>query len=73
MLIKVMDSDHQLSFSSKAIGTYSAAAPQAKLRGNPPTIGIIPKFKRAQSNASTKAGILDFKMEGDRISHGNVS
>lgn len=68
-----MDSDHHLNFHSKAIGTYSTAAPQAILRGNPPTIGIIPKFKKVQSNASRKAGILDFKIEGDRISDGNVS
>lgn len=73
MLVKVMDSDHHLNFHSKAIGTYSTAAPQAILRGNPPTIGIIPKFKKVQSNASRKAGILDFKIEGDRISDGNVS
>jgi hypothetical protein len=54
-------------------GTYNTSAPQSNLRGNPPTIGIIPKFKRIPFNINTTAGILDFQSEGDRISPGNVS
>jgi hypothetical protein len=68
-----MASDHQHSFHLKTTGTYRAGAVEAKLRGNPPTIGRIPKFKRFQHDAIGKSGKLDFKMEGDRISHGNVS
>ena len=50
-------------------GTYGTSAPQSNLRGNPPTIRFIPKFKRIPLTV----GILEFQSEGDQISPGNVS
>jgi hypothetical protein len=40
-------------------------APQARLCGNPPTIGKILKFKKAISNTNMHTGILDYTRDGD--------
>jgi hypothetical protein len=48
-------------------------APQARLCGNPSTIGKIPKFKKAISNTNTHTGILDYTRDGDQLSPGSVS
>jgi hypothetical protein len=53
--------------------SQNSEAPQARLCGNPPTIGKILKFKKAISNTNMHTGILDYTRDGDRLSPGSVS
>jgi hypothetical protein len=61
---------HQTVTSERS---QNSEAPQARLHRNFPTIGKIPKFKKAISNTSMHTGILNYTRDGDRLSPGSVS
>jgi hypothetical protein len=70
ILITVMDSDLPVSqykshWTVTSKRSQNSEAPQARLRGNCPTIGKIPKFKKAISNTNMHTGILDYTRDGD--------
>jgi hypothetical protein len=46
--------------------------PQSTLL-DPLEIGNSPKFKKIEPVCETKSGVLEFKIEGDRMSPGTVS
>lgn len=62
---------HPRNFRTSLKESNSTVAPRSILRGDPPTIGKIPKFK-PKVNPDAKSGKLEFTIEGDQISPGSV-